>query len=113
MQNVNGSWKMYQLRKPPRLEVADLHQVHRAANQHGHDDAQGQRDFVAHHLGGLAHRPVERPFRARGVTAQDHAKDFQAHHGEHEERAGVELQRHPTVGERQGEEHENTAQKLM
>ena len=91
--------------EPARLGVADRHQVHRAGQQHGHDHAQRQGDFVAHHLGRLAHRPVERPFRARRIAAQDHAEDFQAGHGQDEERARVQLQRHPTVGKRQREKH--------
>ena len=99
---------MYQFENQPAWSLPIVDQVHRAGDQHGHDDAQGQGDFVADHLGRLAHRPVERPFRARGVAAQDHAEDFQARHGEDEEHGRVEAQRHPAVGERQGQEHGRT-----
>ena len=85
MTNVNGSWKMNQLVNQPGLHLADRDQVHRAGDQHRHDDAHAQRHFVADHLGRFAHGAEQRPLRGRGIAGQDHAEHFQAQHGQDEE----------------------------
>ena len=112
--NVNGSWKINQLPEPAALHAADFDQVHRAGDHHRHDDAQAQRHFVADHLGRLAHRPEQRPLRARGVAGQDHAENFQPGDGQDEEHRHVQSLRHPAVGQAGWPgKRENDAQKLM
>ena len=87
----------------PRCISADRHQVHRAGDQHRHDDAHPQRHFVADDLGRLAHRPEQRPFRGRRIAGQDHAEHFQPQHGDDEEHGHVQPLPDPIVGKRQRE----------
>ena len=91
------------VREPAALHLADRDQVHRAGNQHRHDDAHPQRHLIADHLGRLAHRPEQRPFGGRRIAGQDHAKHFQPDHGDDEEHRHIQPLPDPVVSERQGE----------
>ena len=92
------------IRDPAGLLLGDRHQVHAARKHHWHDDAHPQRHLVTDHLGGLAHGTEQRPLRGRCVARQNHAKDFQAEHGDHEKYADVEPLAHEIERKRQGDE---------
>ena len=91
--NVNGSWKMNQFVNQPGLHVADRHQIHRAGDQHRHDDAHAQRHFVADDLGRFTHRAEQRPLRRRRIAGEDDAEHFEPQHGQDEEHADVQFAR--------------------
>ena len=85
-----------------RLRLTDRYKVHRADDQHRHDDAQADRHFVADYLGCFTHAAEERPFGTRGVTREDHAENFEAEHCHNEEHRDVDFLSRPAVSKRQG-----------
>ena len=76
--------------QPAALEVAEPDEVERAGRHDADDDREAQRDLVADHLAGLAHRPVNGPLVIAGPPRQDDADHLDAQDGQHPEEADVE-----------------------
>ncbi len=76
-------------------------EVHAAGDDDRHQDAQGHGDFIAHHLGRLAHAAEQRPFASRAIADEDDAEDLRRHDGEHVEDGDVHLAGHDAIAERQ------------